>query len=87
MTNLIPVLQAISGTAVWVAGLFFLRFWRTTSDRLFLFFALAFWLLSASWLGLAVFNPADEARPYVYAIRLFAFALIIAGVTDKNRRP
>ena len=32
--------------ACWVAGLFFLRFWRLSRDRLFVFFVLAFWLLT-----------------------------------------
>jgi hypothetical protein len=70
-----------------VAGLLFFRFWRDTGDRLFALFACAFWLLSASWLSLALLNPTDEARPYVSAVRLVAFLIIIAGVIDKNRRP
>jgi hypothetical protein len=36
-----------------VAGLFFLRFWRDTKDRLFAFFALAFFALAANRLGFA----------------------------------
>ena len=87
MTEQIIVMQAMSATAAWTAGLFFLRFWRDTSDRLFLLFALAFWLLATSWLALALFNPTDEARPYVYAVRLLAFLLIIAATIDKNRHP
>jgi hypothetical protein len=31
-------------------------------------------------------DPALEAQHYVYLVRLFAFALIIAGIVDKNRR-
>jgi hypothetical protein len=85
MTELIIVLQSISATAAMTAGMFFLRFWRQTADRLFVFFALAFLLLATSWLALAVFDPTDETRPYVYAIRLVAFALIIAATVDKNR--
>lgn len=85
MTEVIIVLQAISATAASTAGLFFLRFWRDTADRLFLFFAAAFWMLAASWLALALFDPTDEARPYVYAIRLIAFLLIIVATIDKNR--
>ncbi len=84
-THVIAILQAITATGGWVAGLLFFRFWRDTGDRLFALFALAFWLLSASWLMLAMLDPRDEARPYVYAIRLLAFLLIIAAVVDKNR--
>ena len=84
-TQLIAIAQSVTATGAWVAGLIFFRFWRETGDRLLMLFALAFWLLSASWLTLAVFNPTDEARPYVYAVRLVAFLLIIAAVVDKNR--
>ena len=82
---LIPFLQAVSATAALAAGLFFFRFWRESRDRLFAFFGAAFWVLAVSWALLALINPADETRPYVYAIRLVAFVLMIAGMIDKNR--
>ncbi len=69
----------------WVAGLFFLRTWRTTRDRFFLLFAGAFWLLSLNWIVLT-FVPSTESRPHVYLIRLGAFALIILAIIDKNRQ-
>ena len=65
-------------------GAFFLRFWRRTRDRLFLIFALAFWLLGLNWLLLA-FVQADETRTWLYLLRLVAFCLIIYGIVDKNR--
>jgi hypothetical protein len=67
-----------------IAGLFFLRFWRKTRDRLFAVFALAFWLLALNW-ALLAFTAQDEARPALYAIRLLAFVLILIGIIDKNR--
>ena len=85
MIPIVGALQAVSGTAALVAGLCFLRFWRDTQDRLFAFFAGAFWLLSLSWLLLAFLSPTEETRPYVYAIRLAAFAMIIVAIIDKNR--
>lgn len=72
--------------ACWVAGLFFLQAWRSARDRFFLFFCLAFWVLSLSWVGLAVFQPQTETRHYYYVFRLLAFALIIMGIIDKNKR-
>jgi hypothetical protein len=69
-----------------VAGLFFLRFWRKTRDRLFLIFALAFWLLGINWLLLA-FVQEDETRTWLYVLRLIAFCLILIGIIDKNRQP
>jgi hypothetical protein len=78
-------LQGVAAAAAWVGGLLFLRFWRNTHDPLFVFFGLAFWLLSLSWALLGLFNPTEEARPYIYLMRLVAFALIIGGVVQKNR--
>jgi hypothetical protein len=68
-----------------VAGLFFFRFWRQTSDRLFAAFALAFWLLSLQWLCLALTSPDYEFRPLLFGIRLIAFVLILVAVVEKNR--
>ncbi|HEY7120624.1 MAG TPA: DUF5985 family protein [Tepidisphaeraceae bacterium] len=65
-------------------GLFFIRFWRRTADRLFLVFAIAFWTLAANWLALA-FIDKDEVRTWLYVVRLVAFVLILAGIIDKNR--
>jgi peptidoglycan/LPS O-acetylase OafA/YrhL len=71
-----------------IAALFFLRFWRESRERLFAFFALAFALLSANWIGLAIINhPTDEVRQeYGYIVRLVAFVILLIGIFDKNRR-
>lgn len=66
------------------AGLFFLRFWRKTGDRLFAIFALAFWILGVHWFVLAWTNQ-DEVHVALYAIRLLAFLLILFAIIDKNR--
>jgi hypothetical protein len=67
-----------------VIGIFFLRFWRKTRDRLFAHFAAAFWLLGLNWLLLS-FIQQDEARTILYLIRLLAFVLILFAIWDKNR--
>lgn len=69
-----------------VAALFFFRFWRTSRDRLFLLFCLAFSMLAFNWLGLALVESVDESRHKVLLLRLLAFVLIIAAVIDKSRR-
>lgn len=82
--------QLLSGALATVClfiGIFFLRYWRTSGDRLFLLFASAFWVFSLHWAGLGLANVADESRHYYYLLRLVAFALIIGGVIDKNRSP
>jgi hypothetical protein len=70
--------------ACWVAGLFFLRFFRDTRDRLFLLFGLGFWALCANWIALALVNPSDESRHWFFLLRMVAFLLISAGVVEKN---
>lgn len=69
-----------------VIGLFFLRFWRQSLDRLFLMFALAFLILAVDRAVLGLFDFATEWRPYVFLLRLLAFCLILYGIYDKNRR-
>ena len=65
--------------------LFFLRFWRKTHDRLFVFFAIAFCLLGINWLALAFRPQDDEVRTALYVVRLLAFVIILYAIFDKNR--
>jgi hypothetical protein len=85
-TALVVFLQGVSAAGAWAAGLFFLRFWRELRDRLFLFFGVAFWMMGLSWALLALIDPVQDRRPYIYGLRLVAFLLIIAGILDKNRK-
>jgi hypothetical protein len=80
-----PFLSGVVVMASFVAGLFFLRFWRESRDRLFLMFAAAFWIMAANWTALAFTDPANEARTFLYMFRLVAFSLIIFAILDKNR--
>jgi hypothetical protein len=73
--------------ANWTIALFFLRFWRTSRDRLFGGFAAAFAVLGLNWLFLALFEPSKESQHYLYLVRLVAFLLLIGSVVDKNRSP
>ena len=73
-------------TAYAVAGLFFLRFWRTSKDRLFVFFAIAFWILGIQRLGLTLTSPdAPAGEVWLPLLRLLGFLLILAAIIDKNR--
>jgi hypothetical protein len=69
----------------WVIGLHFLRFWKKTRERLFLIFALAFFILGVERVVLAIYSAPDEGNATTYLIRLLSFLLIIAGIVDKNR--
>ena len=69
-----------------IAGVSFLKFWRISRDRFFLFFSGAFWVLGLNWTVLTLAQPADETRHLVYVIRLAAFVLILIAIVDKNRQ-
>ena len=70
-----------------VAGLFFLRFYRQTKDALFGYFGAAFWILAAQSFALGLTRPEEEVRVYLYLPRLLAFLLIIVAIVQKNRTP
>jgi hypothetical protein len=69
-----------------VAGLFFLRFWKRTRDGLFVAFAFAFWLLGLTQALLALTDIPVEERSWLYLLRLAAFSLILVSIGLKNRR-
>ena len=69
--------------AFFIAGLFFLRFWKKTGDIFFRTFAVAFWIMAFERTLLAVLRQTEMA-PFVYTLRLTAFTLIIWAVWQKN---
>ena len=69
-----------------LAGLFFLRFWASTRDGLFLVFAIAFGLLGLNQGLIALTDMPVEERSPLYLLRLAAFALILVAIWLKNRR-
>lgn len=80
-----PIFAGALAMGFAVAGLFFLRFWRDTGDRLFAFFALAFLVLAVNRLG-AGLDPVFAGRgDHLYWVRFFAFLVILLAVIDKNR--
>jgi hypothetical protein len=68
-----------------VAGLYFLRYWRSTRDRFFLCFALSFWIEAANRVAMAVTHAWSEDAPLHYLVRLASYGLILWAVWDKNR--
>lgn len=63
-------------------AVFFLRYWRSSGDRLFVMFSAAFWLLTLHWLLSSAF-PHITTQAHV--LRFVGFALIAVAVLDKNR--
>jgi uncharacterized membrane protein HdeD (DUF308 family) len=78
------LLGAIAALSL-VASLFFFRFWRETGDRLFLIFGLAFGIEGVNRIALAFSPNPSEGDPFFYAVRAFAFLLILYAIWDKNR--
>lgn len=68
-----------------VSALYFWRFHRQTRDHFFGLFAAAFAMLGLNFILLATGDRESEVRPYLYLIRLLAFALIILAIVAKNR--
>ena len=68
-----------------VAGLIFLRSWRDTRDRLFAFFALAFFILAINRFGTGIYPEFAERGDHLYWVRFFAFLMILWAIIDKNR--
>ena len=80
--------QFISGSIMvscLVAGFFFFRFWKKTSDSLFMMFSFAFWILAIERLVLGYIGTQHEPQPQIYLIRLTAFLLILSAIVRKNR--
>lgn len=66
-------------------GLFFLRSWRRSRDRLFLWFAIAFFLQALDRLALTLGSGAPGEQIWIYGVRLVAFAMLLVAIIDKNR--
>lgn len=66
------------------AGAFFVRFWKSTRDPLFLGFAAFFILDGASRIVQAIEYPVVVRWSYV--VRLLALLLILGAILQKNWR-
>jgi hypothetical protein len=65
-------------------GLVFLRFWKSSGDRFFIYFALSFWIQGAQWLHSGTLGASSEYSPLYYLARLAAYALIVFAILNKN---
>lgn len=70
-----------------VIALFFLRFWRNTGDRFFLYFSLSFGIEGVHRLYAAMANDGGEDSPLHYLVRLLAYGLILWAIMEKNLPP
>lgn len=84
---MVPYVSGLITMGYLIAGLFFLRFWHRTRDRLFMIFAIAFWLFAGNQALVALAGVTREEQTWFYFLRLAGFLLIIAGIIAKNVGP
>ena len=72
-------------TASIVVGLFFFRYWRSTRDRFFLFFAASFWIEGLNRILMGTAGGLLQDTEGYYLIRLLSYGLIVLAILDKNR--
>jgi uncharacterized membrane protein HdeD (DUF308 family) len=77
-------LLGIIVTASLTAAAFFLKFWRSSRDPLFLAFALAFFIEGVNRTAFLLVERPDEGSPAIYVVRLLAFLLLLAAILRKN---
>lgn len=69
-----------------VAALFFLRFWRSSRDKFFLWFAISFGIEGLNRMAMAIMRQANEDTPVHYVVRLVSYLLILYAIVEKNFR-
>lgn len=71
----------------YIVALFFVKFWKSTGDKLFLCFGLAFFLEGSNRLILGgVLQLHAEYEDYsIYLLRLVSYSLILIGIIIKNK--
>jgi hypothetical protein len=79
------LLSGAIGMASLIAALFFLRFWKTTHDRFFLYFAVSFLIQGVNRFFLVQGTQATDDTPIGYLFRLISYMLIVIAVVEKNR--
>lgn len=77
------LLGAVSASFFW-AGLFFLRFWRSTRDFLFLAFAGFFFVQGATHVFIVSLSHPNEGDPWLFLLRLISILVVLAAILRKN---
>ena len=67
-----------------VAAMFFLRFWKHTRDKFFLWFAVSFAIEGLNRAALGLSQDPNEGQPFFYIIRFLSYLLIVIAIVSKN---
>ena len=82
-----PLAHVLLGAVIMgdcIAALFFVRFWKITGDRFFLFFAASFIAIAVSRVVVDEGVPPFGHEALGYMIRILSYVFIIAGILYKN---
>ncbi|MDB5772169.1 MAG: hypothetical protein V7606_3031 [Burkholderiales bacterium] len=80
------ILVGATAMGTLIAGLFFLRYWKSTRDRFFLFFAISFFIEGFNRLLIGPDMQSETAQQNIfYVLRLISYGLILFAIWDKNR--
>lgn len=77
------LLGVIATTSV-AAGLFFLKFWQTTRDSLFLAFGASFIIEGLNRCAVLFVEKPNEGNSWIYLVRLPSMFLIMVAILRKN---
>lgn len=77
-------LSGIATMGFFIAGLFFVRFWRRTGQKLFLAFGCSFFLFAANQSLIALAGSPKEDQSLFYLLRLAGFVILIAAIIAQN---
>lgn len=86
MQPFLAFLYGVMGMGFAVSALFFVRYWRDTHDRLFVYFAAAFGLMAIERVAVVLAQLRIENVWWLYLLRLVAFVIIAWAIVDKNRQ-
>ena len=79
------LLSGAVAMATFVVALFFLRFWKKTGDRFFIYFSLSF-ALDGIMRVMTNLGVGGDGSAQIYLMRLVSYGLIVIAILGKNRR-
>jgi hypothetical protein len=82
--SMIDFLSGAVTMAFLLIGVCFLKCWKRTRDRLFVFFAVSFGLFAVNQIALTLAHTPEERSGYIYILRILGYCTILFAIVDKN---
>lgn len=77
-------LLGVAAACYLLAGLFFLRFWKSTRDYLFLAFAVFFGIQGSSSCFIVSLSHPNEGSLWIGLLRLLSILVVLGAILWKN---